>query len=162
VDQAEALIIASCWRGIQFRRAAGQLIAAGIARKDQAAVKELSERLFTALPNSPAALEDCHDRLSKNDFQAAVKHCSKLVEVAPQSFEGWFNLGVAWQELGRLDQAGKAYTSRKDSSDSGPRMPLGAILQQQSDLTGAAQGARARLATVSRTSRRYLESRSGD
>src|SRR5229473_1305505 len=79
----------------------GNLVAAGIERKDNAAVKEFSERLYRTLPTSAAALEGLATlAFSKGDFKTAAAHCSKLVEVARHSFEGWFNLGVASQELG--------------------------------------------------------------
>jgi cytochrome c-type biogenesis protein CcmH/NrfG len=32
------------------------------------------------------------------------------VKAAPDSFEGWFNLGVASQKLNRLEQAGQAFS----------------------------------------------------
>src|SRR5439155_827132 len=80
--------------------------AAGIARKDKAVIKEFSERLFKTLPNSPAAQEGLATvAFANGDFETAGRHCAKLVAAAPHSFEGWFNLGVASQELGRPAEA---------------------------------------------------------
>src|SRR5258708_5116057 len=90
----------------------GNLVAVGMARKDNAAVKEFSQRLFRTQPASAAALEGLATlAFSEGDFETAAAHCSKLVEVTRHSFEGWFNLGVAWQELGRLDEASRAYSA---------------------------------------------------
>src|SRR2546427_2065842 len=76
----------------------GNLIAAGIERRDNVAVKEFSERLYRALPTSAAALEGLATlAFSKGDFETAAAHCSKLVEVAPHSFEAWFNVSGASQ-----------------------------------------------------------------
>src|SRR5712692_4160580 len=108
--EAEALYRKLLARNPNSEELLGNLVAAGIARKDNAAIKEFSERLFKTLPSSPAALEGLATiAFSKGDFETACKHCAKLVEVAPNSFEAWFNLGVASQELGRADQAAKAY-----------------------------------------------------
>src|SRR5260370_19594883 len=138
--EADALYRKLLARSPNSEELLGNLVAAGIARKDNAAVKEFSERLFRTLPTSPAALEGLATlAFSKGDFQTAAAHCSKLVEVARNSFEGWFNLGVASQELGRLDEAAKAYAQAcKIRPESGPaHANLGTILQQQGDLAGA-------------------------
>src|SRR5438876_271302 len=94
-EQAEALYRKLLARNPNSEELLGNLVALGIARKDNAVLKEFSERLFKTLPNSPAALEGLATAaFSKGDFETACKHCAKLVEVAPNSFEGWFNLGV--------------------------------------------------------------------
>jgi Flp pilus assembly protein TadD len=108
-DQAEALYRKLLARNPNSEELLGNLVAAGIARKDKAVIKEFSERLFKTLPNSPAALEGLATlAFAKGDFEMAGRHCAKLVELAPHSFESWYNLGVASQELGRLGEAAKA------------------------------------------------------
>ena len=41
-------------------------------------------------------------RFSRGDFSAAAQHCSQLVKAAANSYEAWFNLGVAYQKTGTL------------------------------------------------------------
>ena len=77
--------------------------------------------------------------LSRGDYSAAVQHSSQLVKAAPDSYEGWVNLGLAYQKTGRLEQAGNAYREatrlRPDAPE--PNANLGAVLQEKGDLVGA-------------------------
>ena len=40
------------------------------------------------------------------DFDSRNWGYAKLVDLVPDSFENWFNLGVAWQRLGKAKEAG--------------------------------------------------------
>src|SRR5581483_11234425 len=56
-------------------------------------------------PNSQAALEGLATcAFAAEDYEAAERYCSKLVEYAPDNFERWFNLGVAQHKNGGLFQ----------------------------------------------------------
>jgi tetratricopeptide (TPR) repeat protein len=86
------------------------LITIGMARKDEKMIRDYSERLLVIRPFSQAALEGLATcAFSANDYEAAARCCAKLVEFTPNHFERWFNLGVAYQKLGRLEQAAQAY-----------------------------------------------------
>jgi Flp pilus assembly protein TadD len=62
-------------------------------------------------PFSQAALEGLATcAFHGNEYEAAARYCTKLVEFTPDHFERWFNLGVAEQKCGRLEQAAKAYS----------------------------------------------------
>ena len=78
--------------------------------------------------------------LSHGDYTAAVQYYSRLVNVAPDVYEAWFNLGIAYQKTGRLEQAMNAYREagkvRPDAVEANAN--LGAALQERGDLEGAA------------------------
>src|SRR5262249_22705790 len=77
-DQAEALYRKLLSRNPNSEELLGNLVAVGIARKDNAVLKEFSERLFKTLPSSPAALQGLATlAFSKGDFEAAARHCAK-------------------------------------------------------------------------------------
>ena len=64
-------------------------------------------------PEDPAGLRVAHEGLAAaafalQDYEKAAAHCAALVKVAPDAFEGWFNLGVALEKAGR-PEAAKAY-----------------------------------------------------
>ncbi len=85
----------------------GNMIAIASSRKDDNRAKELSERLLKIRPQSRHALEGLAGvALSRGDYSAVVQYCTQLVKAAPDSYEGWVNLGVAYQKTGRLEQAG--------------------------------------------------------
>ncbi len=91
-------------------------------------------------PFSQAALEGLatcafHD----NDYEAASRYCTKLVEFTPDHFERWFNLGVAEQKCKRVTEAAKAYSEavriRPDAKQA--HVNLGVARQELTDLKGA-------------------------
>ena len=51
---------------------------------------------------------------ARDDFEAAAQHASRLTELAPSVYNDWFNLGVAFQRLGRLQEAIQAYQRARD------------------------------------------------
>jgi Flp pilus assembly protein TadD len=75
----------------------------------------------------------------RGDYSAAVQHCAQLVKVAADSYEGWFNLGVAYQKTGRLEQSGNAYREaarlRPEAVEANAN--LGVVLQERGDASGA-------------------------
>ena len=110
------------------------LIAVSIARKDDARVKELSERLLKVRPQSRQALEGLAAvALSRGDYSAGVQYCSQLSMAAPECYEGWFNLGIAYQKTGRWEQAANAYKHavriQPDATEASAN--LGVVLQER-------------------------------
>ena len=101
--------------------------------------------------------------MSRGDYSAAVQHCSQLVKVAADSYEGWFNLGVAYQKTGRLEQAGNAYREatriRPDAVEANAN--LGAVLQERGDLAGARRAYERVLGHVAGSARRAVEPGAG-
>src|SRR6202163_2959835 len=118
------------------------LIVLSIARKEEARVKEQAERLLKIQPASRSALE-CLTTIafSKGDYSGGLQYCSQLVKAAPESYEGWFNLGAGYQKTGRLEQAAGAYREalrlRPEAVEANAN--LGAVLQERGDLTGPPQ-----------------------
>jgi tetratricopeptide (TPR) repeat protein len=77
--------------------------------------------------------------IARGDFKTAAQQGAQLVKIAPDSFEAWFNLGIAYQKTNRLEQAGQAYSEAiKIRPDSGlPYANLGATLQERGDVPAA-------------------------
>ena len=75
-------------------------------------IRDLAERLQAS--NRPILTLAAHEALAtlafvRERFAEAVKHCEKLTELAPGSAEGWFNLGVARQQINQVRPAIEAY-----------------------------------------------------
>ena len=86
------------------------MVTIGMARKDDAMIRQYSEKLLELRPSSQTAMEGlATSAFSSNDYEAAVTYCAKLVEYSPAHFERWFNLGVAYQRTGRLEEASHSY-----------------------------------------------------
>ena len=141
------------------------LIALSTARKEDGKVKEFAERLLKLRPQSRQALQGLAAvALGRGDYSAAVQHCSQLVKVAADSYEGWFNLGVAYQKTGRLEQAGNAYreATRHSSRRGGSQRESGRRFCRSAAIWPA-RGAPMRrvLATPAGSARRAVESGAG-
>src|SRR3984957_9424931 len=109
-DEATALYLKILERNPPSEECLVNLITIGMARKDHALIQQYSERLLQMRPFSQAALEGLATcAFHSNEYEAAGRYCTKLVEFTPDHFERWFNLGVAEQKCGRLEQAAKAY-----------------------------------------------------
>jgi hypothetical protein len=71
-----------------------------VTRRDSVAIAEFSRRLLRVDPRNKAALQGLATvAIWNGDKNAAVDYCSRLVEVDPTSFEGWYNLGFANQMM---------------------------------------------------------------
>ncbi|MBK9166251.1 MAG: tetratricopeptide repeat protein [Bryobacterales bacterium] len=79
--------------------------------------------------------------LAAGDYRAAIRHCSRIVQLVPDHFEGWFNLGVARQHVGQLEDAMFAYRqAQRLRPDFLPlHTNLGILRQAQGDLQGAVE-----------------------
>lgn len=114
-DQALALYR----RLIEYRPEAQEvlanIIAIGMVRKDIDLIEPYATTLRQLSPKSRAALEGlAFCAFTKGDFATAAKLCSALTEACPELVEGWFNLGIACQRLGRLDSAALALQRAAD------------------------------------------------
>ena len=79
-------------------------------KKDFQEARKCAEALLEINPESQAAMEAVATAAFANgDLLTAVSHCKSLVELSPDSFENWFNLGVAYQRLGNYQNAATAY-----------------------------------------------------
>ena len=84
-------------------------IAVHLELKDHATAARLAEQLLAVRPDSRVAHEGLATAaFAAQDYEKAAGHCTALVKVAPDAFEGWFNLGVALEKAGRPESA-KAY-----------------------------------------------------
>lgn len=79
--------------------------------------------------------------LAMEDFAAAARHCEQLVQVRPDHFEAWFNLGYSRHRQGQHDAAAAAYQQafRVRSNDPRPLVNLGMVRQALGDTDGARQ-----------------------
>lgn len=82
------------------------------APPDEALIRDLAVRLM-AFEDNTARLA-AHEALAnlaflREKFTEAAKYCEKIVDLAPSSAEGWFNLGVARHHIGHQRPAMEAY-----------------------------------------------------
>src|SRR5450432_3196869 len=86
------------------------LVLIGMGKEDFDMVREYSEQLLQLRPQSTVALEGLAAwACAANEHPLTVKFCTLLVAAVPGHFEGWFNLGLAQQKLGRFEPASAAY-----------------------------------------------------
>jgi tetratricopeptide (TPR) repeat protein len=95
------------------------LVALGMQRKDYALVRKYAEILLALNSSSTAALEGLGSAaFAASEFPEAAVHYAKLVELQPQNYDYWFNLGVANHRSGEYLEAATAYlnaaTARPD------------------------------------------------
>jgi hypothetical protein len=91
--------------------------------------------LLKIRPDSRAAHEGlAAAAFAAEDYARAAAHCAALVKVVPDSFEGWFNLGVALEKAGRPDAA-KAYAEalRLRPNEAELHINLGVACQESGD-----------------------------
>jgi tetratricopeptide (TPR) repeat protein len=110
-------------------------IAVHLELKDYAAAGHCSEELLKIRGDSRAAHEGLATAaFAAQDYGKAAAHCAALVKVAPDAFEGWFNLGVALEKAGRPDAA-KAYSEalRLRPNDADLHLNLGVAYQENGE-----------------------------
>ncbi len=82
--------------------------------------------------------------LAMEDHRGVIRHCSQIVQLAPDHFEAWFNLGYARHRIGELKEAEFAYRQaqrlRPDCAQT--QVNLGLLRQRQQDSEGAAEAYR--------------------
>lgn len=86
--------------------------------------------------------------LAMEDYRAVARHCSQLVQICPTHFEAWFNLGMARQQTGEIEEAIFAYhqASRLAPHDPRPFVNLAIARHNVDDLQGAKDAYRSALA----------------
>jgi len=110
-------------------------IAVHLELKDFPAAIRCAEQLLKVRPDSRAGHEGlAAAAFAAEDYASAAIHCAALVKVAPDAFEGWFNLGVALEKAGRPDAA-KAYAEalRLRPNDAELHINLGVACQDSGD-----------------------------
>jgi len=61
--------------------------------------------------SSQAALEGLSAAaFASESYLDAAAHYTRLTELFPRNYDYWFNLGVAWQRLGKTKESGSAYS----------------------------------------------------
>lgn len=86
------------------------LVAISAARKDEPRLREFSERLLKMLPGARTALEGLITAaLLRNDYDVAAHYGTQYLKAVPESYEGWFNQGIALQKTGQIHDAVHAY-----------------------------------------------------
>ncbi len=85
--------------------------------------------------------------LAMEDYRAVVRHCSHIVQVCPNHFEAWFNLGVARQQTGEIEEAIFSYhqAARLSPGDARPWINLGIARHAVDDTEGAREAYRSAL-----------------
>jgi MSHA biogenesis protein MshI len=73
------------------------------------------------------------------DYLAAARHCLNLTEGAPDRFEHWFNLGVAYQRMGGFQKAAQAFERAValNPNSAVSHLNWGVARQDLGDLAGA-------------------------
>jgi tetratricopeptide (TPR) repeat protein len=139
-DQAELVYRKILPRYPDSEELMSNLIALGASRKDSTMILEFAEQLRRIRPDARASLEGLAQvALVSGEFETALKHLLKLVVVAPESFEAWFNLGAASHELDRLQDAEMAYIKAIELKPASDRAHanLGIVRQERGDFKGA-------------------------
>jgi len=68
--------------------------------KDYRAMTSHCDRLLELKPDSLTALQGlAMVAFAQGEFDKAAEHCAAIVSYSPDSFEGWFNLGLAYAQL---------------------------------------------------------------
>src|SRR5262245_48620174 len=109
-------------------------------QKKNAATRAYCEKLLAAEPDSKIALEALMAvELAQGNYESACACGDRLTRLAPDSFEAWFNFGIASQFAKRLEHAiaalAKAARIRPKSFEA--LSSLGQAMQARGDLAGA-------------------------
>ncbi len=118
------------------------LAVVSLALKDYARAKEYAETLDENAGKRDFAIRlkaEC--AIAQADEETAAQCSAQLVEMAEDSYDAWFNLGVACQRTGRLEVAVDAYKQAMlvDPKRTDARVNLGAVLQESENLQEARQ-----------------------
>ena len=91
------------------------MITLGMQRKDPGVVRDFSRRLLELDANSEPGLEgSVFAAFSHEEFHLAADGCRRLVQLHPDRFDHWNNLGVALQNSGQPDASERAYRRALD------------------------------------------------
>ena len=139
-DEAVNLYGSLLARNPQNEGVLSNLLALGMARKDEALVSDCAERLLAINGESGAATAViAAQAFATGDYAAAVEHYATLVAESPTEYERNYNLAVALDKAGRADEAAEAYRKairiRPDAKQA--HLNLGVVLHRQGSLEQA-------------------------
>jgi tetratricopeptide (TPR) repeat protein len=120
--------------------ALSNLVSIFLDKKDSESVKRYSEMLLELQPDAPMAMEALAAlAFAADDAPAAAQQCRNLAGVAPDQFENWCNLGVAYHRMGDHGKAAEAYKKACTLNPSAARasLNLGVVHQEMGDLPAA-------------------------
>jgi tetratricopeptide (TPR) repeat protein len=118
------------------------LVAVAAARKDEPHLREYSEKLLELEPGARAAMEGLITAaLLRQNYDVAAHYGSQYVKDFPDAYEGWFNLGVALKQKGKVQDATNAYQQAVKVRPNGTEAlgNLAIILHENDDLERAGQ-----------------------
>jgi tetratricopeptide (TPR) repeat protein len=135
----------TCYRKVLARNprseeALANLVAMFQENRDLDSLRRYAAMLAELRPESRTAVEALSTvAFAEGDYAAAAWHCRALVDTAPDRYENWFNLGVASQKIGQLEQAAQAYAQAAALKPDSSRcyLNLGVVQQELSDLAAA-------------------------
>lgn len=85
-------------------------VGAAAALRDHERVSELARRLLELKPRHPAACVALASvAMDRGEYPEAVRRCTELTQIMPDSFDNWFNLGVCYQHTGEHQLAVAAF-----------------------------------------------------
>ena len=115
------------------------LISLSLQSKDYSAVCKWSEQLLAAVPTPWQLWSAWPVHRSRTEISRARKYTSRLTELAPNSYDHWFNLGVALQRLGRLSASANAYqrASKIRPEATFAHINLGVVYRELGDLANS-------------------------
>jgi len=136
---------ATCYRRVLARNprsedALANLVAMFQEKRDLDSLRRYAAMLAELRPDSRTAVEALATvAFAEGDYAAAAWHCRALVDSVPDRYENWFNLGVASQKIGNLEQAAQAYAQAAALKPDSARchLNLGVVQQELSDLAAA-------------------------
>lgn len=136
---------ATCYRKVLARNPRSEEVLANLVamfqeKRDLDSLRRYAAMLAELRPESRVALEALSTvAFAEGDYAAAALHCRALVDTAPERYENWFNLGVASQKTGKLEQAARAYSQAATLKPDCARcyLNLGVVQQELSDLAAA-------------------------
>ena len=136
---------ATCYRKVLARNPRSEEVLANLVamfqeKRDLDSLRRYAAMLAELRPESRVALEALSTvAFAEGDYAAAALHCRALVDTTPDRYENWFNLGVASQKTGKLEQAVRAYSQAATLKPDCARcyLNLGVVQQELSDLAAA-------------------------
>jgi tetratricopeptide (TPR) repeat protein len=140
LPEAEAAYLEVLNRNPSQEEALTNLIAITVAQHKDAGTREHCAKLLALRPDSRIALEALVAAdLAAGNFEAASQNGEALTRAAADSFEAWFNYGVACHGAHREDDAAAAFAkaARIRPKSFEAHTSLGQALQTKGDLSGA-------------------------
>lgn len=136
LEEAERAYESVAEGDLQNTEVLGNLIACVVARGDEGKAREYSERLLRLHPGSSIALEALvSTAVARGDFTAAAQYGAELIKSDPNSATGWFNFGLAQENLHQTAEAEAAYRRviELDAANTAARVNLGVLLAGRSE-----------------------------